>query len=51
MSLALDNLGDRGKAIARASESLKIYEAIEAPDAAQVRSQLAEWRRESPKPQ
>jgi len=48
MSLALDNLGERDKAITHATQALKIYEAIESPAAAKVRSKLAEWRAASP---
>ena len=43
-ALAHDSLGNRAEAIPRAGTALKIYEAIEDPNAAQVRAQLAEWR-------
>ena len=46
MSLALDQLGDRARAIAHAEAALKIYEQIEDPRADKVRKQLAEWRGE-----
>ena len=45
-ALALDQLGDRPAAIARAEAALKIYEAIESPNASRVRDQLAKWRGE-----
>ncbi len=45
MALALDELNQRPEAIRRAGESLAIREAIEDPDAAKVRRQLAEWRK------
>ncbi len=45
-AIALDKLGDRVQAIAHAAAALEIYEAIEAPNAAQVRAKLAEWRGE-----
>jgi tetratricopeptide (TPR) repeat protein len=48
MGLALDNLGERETAITHATEALKIFEAIEAPAAAKVRSQLTNWRAASP---
>ena len=44
MSLALDALGDRKKAIELAEASLKIRQQIEDPNAAKVRGQLEEWR-------
>jgi hypothetical protein len=44
MSLALDELGDRAQAVARAETALKILEAIEDPNAAKVRAKLAQWR-------
>jgi MinD-like ATPase involved in chromosome partitioning or flagellar assembly/tetratricopeptide (TPR) repeat protein len=47
---ALDQLGDRVAAIARAEAALKIYEAIEAPHAPKVRDQLAKWRGEDKAP-
>jgi tetratricopeptide (TPR) repeat protein len=43
-ALALDKLGDGTQAITRATAALEIYEAIEDPNAAQVRAALAEWR-------
>ena len=43
-ALAHDSLGNRAEAIARAAAALAIYEAIEDPNAAQVRAKLAEWR-------
>lgn len=46
ISLALDQIGDRPRAIAQAEESLKIYEEIEIPNAAKVRQKLDEWRDE-----
>jgi hypothetical protein len=45
-ALALEQLGDRPTAIARADAALKILEAIEAPDASTARAQLAKWRKE-----
>jgi tetratricopeptide (TPR) repeat protein len=47
MSLALDQLGQRDQAIKHADQALTIYDEIEAPDAAQVRAQLAEWREQT----
>ena len=43
-ALALDSLGNRPEAIARAAAALAICEAIENPNAAQVRAALAQWR-------
>ncbi len=43
-ALAFDQLGDREQAIARAEAALRIYEAIEDPNAANVRTQLTKWR-------
>ena len=43
MSLAVDKLGDRNKAIELAETSLKIRVQIEDPNAATVRKQLEEW--------
>ena len=40
----LDSLGNRPEAIARAAAALAIFEAIESPNAAQVRAALARWR-------
>ena len=45
-ALALYKLGDRAAAIARVEAALKIYEAIESPDASKVRDQLAKWRKD-----
>ena len=45
LALALDKLGERAQAIARAEAALKIYEQIEDPNTARVRQQLAEWRK------
>ena len=44
MSLALDQLGERGQAIQHAEQALIIREQIEDPKAAQVRTKLAVWR-------
>jgi tetratricopeptide (TPR) repeat protein len=44
-ALALEKLGDRAQAITRAAAALRILEAIEDPNAAQVRTALAEWRK------
>jgi len=44
LSLALDKLGQRPKAIEHAEAALKIYDQIEAPAAAKVRSQLEQWK-------
>ncbi|MBZ5628088.1 MAG: hypothetical protein LAO06_04395 [Acidobacteriia bacterium] len=44
MALALDKLGERAPAIARAEAALRIFEEIESPHAAKVRQQLAAWR-------
>ena len=49
-ALALDQLGDRPAAIARAEAALKIFEAIESPAASKVRGWLAEWRGEDKAP-
>ena len=43
MSLALDKLGERAKAIEHARDALAIYEQIEDPNAGEVRRQLEEW--------
>jgi len=40
----LDKLSKRAQAITCAEQALTIYEQIEAPSAATVRAQLAEWR-------
>jgi len=45
-AVALEQLGDRPVAIARAEAALKIYDAIAAPAASRVRGKLAEWRGE-----
>ena len=42
-ALALDKLGRRDEAIADARATLEIFEEIEDPNAAEVRSQLADW--------
>ena len=47
-ALAHDSLGNRPEAIARAETALKIYEAIEDPNAAKVRAALAKWRTGTP---
>jgi hypothetical protein len=47
MSLALDKLGERTQAIAHAETALKIFEAIEDPNAGKVREQLEGGRRHS----
>jgi len=47
MALALDKLGKRDQAIANAGAALEIYEQIEDPNAAKVRAQLAQWRRDT----
>jgi hypothetical protein len=44
-AMALEKLGDRAEAIARAEAALRIFEAIENPNAAKVRARLAEWRK------
>jgi hypothetical protein len=44
MSLILDQLGERARAIRDAEEALTIREQIEDPHAAQVRAQLEEWK-------
>jgi hypothetical protein len=43
MSLALDQLGDRPRAIANAGAALKIFVEIEDPHTEIVRMKLAEW--------
>lgn len=43
-AVAFESLGNRAEALARAGAALEIYEAIEDPNAAKVRAQLAEWR-------
>jgi tetratricopeptide (TPR) repeat protein len=50
MGLALDKLGDRAQAIASAEAALKFFEQVEDPNADKVRQQLAEWKRESLRP-
>jgi tetratricopeptide (TPR) repeat protein len=47
ISLALDKLGDRAKAIAHVEAALEIFEQIEAPAAESARAQLVEWRGEA----
>ena len=44
-ALALEKLGGQAQAIARAEAALRIYEAIEDPNAAKGRARLAEWRK------
>jgi tetratricopeptide (TPR) repeat protein len=44
ISLNVYNLGDRTRAIALAEAALKIFEAIESPNAEMVRRKLAKWR-------
>ena len=44
LALALDQLGQRTEAIARAKEASGIFESIEDPDAEKVRRKLAEWQ-------
>lgn len=46
-AVAYDILGEREKAIPRAEAALKIFEAIEDPNAAKVRAALAEWRKQA----
>lgn len=46
MSLAVDGLGNRTKAIAQAEAALKIYERSKSSDADMVRKQLDKWRKE-----
>ena len=43
--MALEQIGNRAQAIARAEAALRIYEAIEDPNAAQVRAALTAWRK------
>jgi hypothetical protein len=45
-ALAFNQLGERGEAIRRMEEALRIYEQIEDPNAARARAQLAQWRGE-----
>ena len=47
MSLTLDTLGERARAIELAAAALVIYEQIEDPNAEQVRRALAAWRGET----
>ena len=49
-ALALFGFGEKAEAIRRAEAALAIFEAIEDPNAAQVRAQLAAWRGEGSKP-
>jgi tetratricopeptide (TPR) repeat protein len=44
-AVALEKLGDRAQAIARAEAALRIFEAIEDPNATKVRAALAKWRK------
>ena len=46
MSLELDKLGERAKAIEHARGALAIYEQIEDPNAVKVRRRLKEWGEE-----
>lgn len=43
-ALAHDSLGNRAEAVPRAEAALRIFEAIEHPNATKVRAKLAEWR-------
>ena len=43
MSLALDKLGERQKAIERAQSALEVLEGIESPLAETVRKRLERW--------
>jgi len=43
MSLTLNKIGEREKAIDRAQSALNIFEKIESPQAEKVRRKLAEW--------
>ncbi len=45
MSLALDKLGERKKAIEHAEAALKIYEQTENPSTEKVRKQLEQWKK------
>jgi tetratricopeptide (TPR) repeat protein len=45
-AVARDSLGNRADAIIRAEAALKIYKAIEHPNAAKVRVELAKWRKQ-----
>ncbi len=45
MSLSLDKLSQRAKAIDLAKSALEIYEQIESPFAGRVRRQLEIWQR------
>lgn len=47
-AVAHNFLGNRAEAISRGEAALKIYEAIEHPNAAKVRAQLAQWRGDKP---
>ena len=47
MSLALDHLANRTKAIQHAEQVLIIFEQSEDPNAVKVRTKLAEWRAET----
>jgi hypothetical protein len=44
-ALAFDKLVERAQTIARAAAALRVFDAIEDPNAAMVRAQLAEWRK------
>jgi tetratricopeptide (TPR) repeat protein len=45
MSLSLDELGQRGNAIAHAKEALPIFLESKSPEAAMVQEQLEAWRK------
>jgi len=47
MSLALDCLGERAKAVERAGEALKLFEALADPNAARAREQLEKWAKKA----
>jgi hypothetical protein len=44
----IDELGDRAQAIEAYESALEIFERLNVPEAAGVRSQLDEWQRETP---
>ncbi len=47
MSLALDQLAERAQAIKYAEQSLLIFDELEAPYTAIIRTQLAAWREQT----
>jgi tetratricopeptide (TPR) repeat protein len=47
IGLALDELGDRARAIAHVEAALEIYEQIESPYIEETRALLARWRGEA----